>query len=471
MVCTFSETCDESCSRWRRRVFVAVIGPMLSVLLVGGVFADGWRAGVAKANITPGQPMWMAGYGGRDRPAEGKLTDLWAKALVLEDAERRRAVLVTLDLVGISRDLSESICDELGQRYGVDRSDVAINVSHTHTGPAVGKNLGPLHYYLVSPPQQRLIDQYAARLRDEVVATVGQAIEDLQSCRLRHGTGEATFAVNRRENRPEAQVPALRADDELAGPYDHRVPVLAITDESGKRKAVVFGYACHATVLSSYEWSGDYPGFAQAELERLDPDCQAMFWAGCGADQNPLPRRTVALAEHYGRRLAAAVEAVLLTTEMTELSPALRTEYAEVPLALDSLPDRESLLQQARSNNRFEKARAEMLLAQIDSGKPLSETYPYPIGTWVLGGDVRWVFLGGEVVVDYATRISEGAEGSTWVAGYSNDVMAYIPSRRVLREGGYEGGGSMVYYGLPTIWAPEIERDILDEVARQATAR
>lgn len=468
MVCTFSEACDESSARWPRRVFAGVIGPLLSVLLVGGVFADGWRAGVAKSNITPGQPMWMAGYGSRDRPAEGKLTDLWAKALVLEDADDLRAVLVTLDLVGISRDLSESICDEIGQRFGIDRTDVAINASHTHTGPVVGKNLGPLHYHVVPPPQQRLIEEYAARLRDEVVATVGRAIEDLQPCRLRHGTGEATFAVNRRENRPEALVPELRSENELAGPYDHRVPVLAIADESGQRKAVVFGYACHATVLSSYQWSGDYPGFAQAELERLDPGCQAMFWAGCGADQNPLPRRTVALAEHYGRRLAAAVEAVLLTQKMTELAPDLRTDYAEIPLELDSLPSRQALIRQTKSNNRFEKARAEMLLDRIDAGNPMSETYPYPIGTWVLGGDVRWVFLGGEVVVDYATRISEAAEGSTWVAGYSNDVMAYIPSRRVLREGGYEGGGSMVYYGLPTIWSPEIERDILNEVARQA---
>lgn len=110
-----------------------------------------------------------------------------------------------------------------------------------------------------------------------------------------------------------------------------------------------------------------------------------------------------------------------------------------------------------------------MLIEQIDSGKPLSSTYAYPISVWKLGGDVRIVFLGGEVVVDYAIRLKQELGGERiWVAGYANDVMAYIPSRRVLREGGYEGGGSMVYYGLPTLWAPALEEAIVREVHRQA---
>jgi hypothetical protein len=49
------------------------------------------------------------------------------------------------------------------------------------------------------------------------------------------------------------------------------------------------------------------------------------------------------------------------------------------------------------------------------------------------------------------------------VAGYSNDVMAYIPSRRVLLEGGYEGESAMIYYGLPTKWSAEVEEHIIRE--------
>ncbi len=448
---------------------LAVALSLFAVFLVASSgAAETWRAGVAKANITPQQPMWMAGYGSRDRPAEGKLTDLWGKVLVLEDAEGQRGVLITLDLVGIDRSLSQEIGDQLQERFGFERADVAISTSHTHTGPVVGRNLAPLHYAIVPPEQQRLIDAYAERLPAELVDAVERAIDDLQPCHLRHGSGEATFAVNRRDNRPAGEVPARRAAGTLEGPFDHQVPVLAIEDDDENLQAVVFGYACHATVLSSYQWSGDYPGFAQAELEQLYPGCQAMFWAGCGADQNPLPRRSVALAQHYGQRLADAVDAVLLTTAMTDLAPQFETEYAEIDLELDTLPSRDVLEQQSQSENKYERARAEMLLSQIDAGTPLSPTYPYPIGTWKLGQDVRWIFLGGEVVVDFALRLKEELDGPVWIAGYANDVMAYIPSRRVLREGGYEGGGAMVYYGLPTVWSPAVERDIVREAVRQA---
>ena len=443
---------------------------LFSLLLGFPLSADeAWKAGVARANITPQQPMWMAGYASRDRPGEGKLTELWAKALVLEDAQGDRGLLLTLDLVGIGRELSVSICQEIEQRHGLARKDIAICTSHTHTGPVVARNLAPMHRALVPEGQRKLIDQYAETLQRQVIEAVGQAISDLQPCRLGYQHSVATFAVNRRNN-PERDVPAARNAGTLVGPYDHDVPVLAVYDPEKELKAVVFGYACHATVLGVNQWSGDYPGFAQAELELLHPGCQAMFWAGCGADQNPIPRRTVELAKHYGRRLAVAVDAALMTAKIVDITPDLETSYSEIDLELGELPSRESLEQAAASTNRYEQARARMLLDQIDAGKPLEQTYPYPVGLWKLGSDVRWIILGGEVVVDYALRLKSELDGSVWVAGYSNDVMAYIPSRRVLREGGYEGATSMVYYGLPTIWSPTIENAIVGEVVRQASS-
>jgi hypothetical protein len=123
----------------------------------------------------------------------------------------------------------------------------------------------------------------------------------------------------------------------------------------------------------------------------------------------------------------------------------------------------------AISTDRFVAARAKALLEDIDAGQPLKQSYPYPVQSWKIGQDAQWLFLGGEVVVDYAVRLKSELNGTrTWIAGYSNDVMAYIPSRRVLMEGGYEGGGAMVIYGLPTIWAPQIEEVIVAEAHRQA---
>jgi len=228
---------------------------------------------------------------------------------------------------------------------------------------------------------------------------------------------------------------------------------------------VVFGYACHNTTLSLMEWSGDYAGFAQRDLEQANPGCQAMYWAGCGADQNPLPRRTVELAEEYGRQLAGAVQAVINGAKRP-VGGTLETVYEEVPIPFAALPSAEKLKPDLASTNPYIAATAKLSLDQINDGSPLSPTYPYPMTLWKLGDEISWVFLGGEVVVDYAIRLkSEWDEDAdprqVWVSAYSNDVMAYIPSRRILLEGGYEGQGAMVYYGLPSAWAEEIEEMII----------
>lgn len=451
-------------------------------LLAPAGWSDGWEAGTARGEITPDQPIWMSGYAARDRPAEGKLTPLWAKSLVLRDGDGRTGVLITLDLVGIHRSTAAEITRRIAESHGLERSQIAINCSHTHTGPAVGKNLAPLHYMRVPPAQQALLDQYESKLVDAVVELVDQAFQEARPASLTWGSGLCTVAVNRRNN-DQNNTSQLRRQGMLQGPYDHDVPVLIVRDQQLEPMAIVFGYACHATVLSSYEWSGDYPGFAQIALEEHYPQANAMFWAGCGADQNPLPRHEVELAKSYGRRLAAAVaEVVEGTTRPVE--PSLKMHYREIELPLDNLPTVESLQQLVAAGKEaggYEWARAKYLLdpdaghERLDTQGKLVETYPYPIQTWRLGEQVRFVFLGGEVVVDYVLQLKSMVDDlsvdrpeSIWVAGYSNDVMAYIPSRRVLNEGGYEGGGSNVYYGLPGVWSPEIEKKIIDEVRQQA---
>lgn len=426
-----------------------------------------WKSGAAKINITPDRYIWMSGYGGRDKPADSKLTDLWAKAQVIEDVKGARAAVVTLDLVGIDRGLSVQICDELKKNFQLDRARIALCTSHTHTGPAVGRNLGAMLVWRLNERQLKEIDEYGDALVRKVTEVVGQAIKNLEPVALKWGNGNATFAVNRRTNK-EADVPQLRTNGELKGPSDHDVPVLAAYDAKGNLKSVLFGYACHSTVLGTYQWSGDYPAFAMMDLEELHPGSIALFWAGCGADQNPLPRRTAEHARHYGRRLADAVEAVLLTSNMRGIQGNLTVNYREIDLAFDRLPTREQLVTESQSKDNFLASRAKILLKQIDSGKPLSQTYPYPISAWTIGDDVQFIALGGEVVVDFAIRLKAELRGlKTWVAGYSHDVMAYIPSRRVLTEGGYEGGGAMVYYGQPTVWAPEVEEAIIKEVHAQ----
>lgn len=429
-------------------------------------YADSWLAGAASATITPADWMPMAGYASRDRPADGKVTELFAKALVLEAANKTKAVIVTLDLVGIDRELAAEVRQLIVANHGIESERILICCSHTHSGPVVKRNLGPLHFYRLAQSQRTQVEQYANILRDTIVRVVGDAMNQMETSKVTWGIGHANFAVNRRNNKEEAGS-NLRSIGMLVGPSDHEVPVLAVRNEKGDLKSVLFGYACHATVLSDFQWSGDYPVYAQLELESLHPGCVALFFAGCGADQNPIPRRTVELARHYGRQLATAVDQVLLTTEMKSASPVLNCQYNEIALPYDRLPTVEELRIQAESKSIYESLRANQLLEGIEAGKPLQPSYPYPVSFWRIGNDLNLVALGGEVVVDYALRIKNQSRQSTFVAGYSHDVMAYIPSQRVLKEGGYEGVGAMVYYGLPSIWSDSVEENIVTEVMRQ----
>lgn len=427
--------------------------------------ADTWQAGVAKVSITPAEPMWMAGYAARTKPAEGKLTDLWAKALVFVDPAGNRGVLVTLDLIGIDRELGLAIRQQIAEKHRIDIANVMLCTSHTHSGPVVAKNLRPMHWMVLTEEQQQQVAQYATQLQAKVAQAVAEASQKLVPCQLVYGVGQATFAANRRNNK-EAEFAALKEANKIVGPNDHDVPVLVVKDESGKLLGLVFGYACHATVLDSYAWCGDYPGYAQLELEQQHPEAIALFWAGCGGDQNPLPRRKVEYAQEYGHQLATAVEAVL-QTKLTPVTGKFVSQYAELDLPLAKIPSQEEFTAQAGSKDRYVASRAKYWLDELAAGRKVLASYPYPIARWQLGDDVEWIFLGGEVVVDYALRLkSERRGGKTWVAGYSNDVMAYIPSRRVLNEGGYEGGGAMVYYGLPAPWSEEIEQVIVDGIKK-----
>ena len=424
--------------------------------------APTWQAGVAKVVITPREFIWMSGYGARTKPAEGKVHDLWAKALVLQDAHGKRCVLVTMDLVGIDRVLSDDVCADLKKRYGFERSEIMLSVSHTHCGPVVGRNL--ITMYNLDEKQHQLIKNYTHDLHDKLIELVGAAQKKMTPVQISWSNGFTTFATNRRENK-ETDVPKLRDLGRLKGPVDHEVPVLCVRDMSGKVRTIVFGYACHATVLSFYQWCGDYPGFAQLELEKRYPEATALFFAGCGADQNPLPRRTVDLAERYGKQLGDAVEAVL-KAPMANVRPAVKTAYTTVDIPFGELPSREKLVQDTASKNQYIAARARMLLKDLEKTGTLKQYYPYPVQVWQLGNDLTWVALSGEVVVDYSLRLKNEL-GKIWVAGYANDVLAYIPSRRVLKEGGYEGDTSMIYYGHPCAWGPRIEELIVATVHAQ----
>ena len=415
------------------------IGLILALSIAPSLTAEtgAWKAGAASVVITPREPIMMAGYGDRTHPSVGVLADLHAKALALQDETSATSVLVTLDLSGIERGVADAISGRVLKSYGLPRQRLALNASHTHSGPLSGYRSRP--GYAPDKAQAEVIARYTGWMIDRVVEVVGSAIKNLAPATLEFEQGLAGFAVNRRRVQ-------LR---HLPGPVDHDVPVLRVRGADGKLRAVVFTYACHATVLNGYEINGDWPGFAQSELEKLNPGSIAMFVAGCGADANPLPRRSVDLAMKYGQIMAAAVDQVL-KGKMKPVRGPLRTAFETVDVPFAKPPSREEFRARLEDSNATVRRHARAMLDALDRDGKLEDRYPYPVQVWQFGRDLKFIALGGEVVVDYALRLRAlYGWDNTWVAGYSNDVFAYIPSLRVLKEGGYEGGGAMAPYGHP----------------------
>lgn len=436
-----------------------ILGVSLALLLASSCARPaGMLAGVATETITPQElPFWLSGYAARSSPANEVRQDIFAKALALQDASGARSVIVTIDIIGIPRQLRDAIAADVEAAHGLPPEALMLNSSHTHTGPAVRENLEILFSF--DDEEKAKAARYREFLRQRVVAAVGGALGAMQPVVLRYGEGSAPFAINRREQRLRAENPGT----EPVSPVDHTVPVLRVERGDGSLLAVLFGYACHNTTLTAEfnAISGDYAGYAQEELEKNNPGATALFLALCGGDQNPYPRSQADLAPRHGQTLAGAVQTVLTNpSQLQELSGELRSA-----LRMERLPFEERTraeFEQERSDpNVYLKRRAEWVLGRLDRGEDLSAVQ-YPVQVLRLGDGFGIVGLGGEVVVDYGLNIKKAYPGLRLVvAGYTNDVMCYIPNRRILAEGGYEADDSMIYYGQPGKFTEEVEEKVM----------
>ncbi len=429
--------------------------------------AESWRAGSGREDITPPAGVWMTGYAVRTKPAEGTAQPLWVKALAVADPAGNRGVLLTLDLCGISRAISDRVAAEIGRRHGLPRSAVMTNVSHTHCSPALPGNLEGLR--LLPPDGQKKAEDYARALEEKMIRAADTALKALAPAMLAWAEDEAHIGYNRREN-PATDVPGQRAAGKLKGPFDPRVPVLAVRAADGALRALLVSYACHSTTLAFYQWHGDYAGSAQAELEKRHPGAIALFAAGCGADANPAPRGTVELADQHGRALADAADRAL-AKPMTRVTGRFSSALEDITLNFARRPSEEQLRtarEKDQPNKEMHQAWAASVTEKLRTRGDEALRYSYPIHAWRLG-TLSWVALGGEVVVDYSLRLRRELGDNLWVFGYSTDVMAYIPSERVLKEGRYEGDTSMVPYGQPSPWAPGLEDAIVSKTRELVT--
>ena len=433
---------------------------ILCLLVLGSAAAfAAMKAGVATVKITPQElPYFLSGYAARTKPAETVAQDLHAKALALEDTSGKRMVLVTIDLIGIPRDLRDEVAAGLRKSHRLDPQALILNCSHTHSGPAIRENLEIM--FAFNEEHKEKTRRYREFLRKALTGVAGEALDRLQPASVSYGVGEADFAANRRVPWVRQAHPGLNAP----APVDHSVPILDVRKAGGKRIAVLFGYSCHNTTLTGefLEFSGDYAGHAQAAIEKAYPGVTAMFLELCGGDQNPNPRSQKELAVQHGESLAEAVRAAL-AKPLTPVDGKIRASFVthRVPLQPRGKADIEA---ERGHKDVFHRRRAEWVLARMAKGEKV-DAVQYPAQAVRIGDDFVLVAMGGEVVVDYGLNIKRSMPGKrVIVAGYSNDVMCYIPTLRILREGGYEADDSMIYYGQTGPFTESVEEQVMGTV-------
>jgi hypothetical protein len=422
-----------------------------------------WKAGLASIKISPDKPVMLAGYASRNHPFDRIETDIFAKALALEDTNGYRAVVITTDLVGLAARVSEPICERIEKKTGLKREQILINSSHIHTGPTL--DLSELRRGSFSEQDAKNTAEYTRQLQDKLVEVAERALSQMQPARLSWSSGVAHFAMNRREFTTNGVILGVNA----RGPVDRSVPVLRIDSPDGKPRAVIFGYACHNTTLTQndYMLCGDYAGYAQNFVEQRYGGVQAMFVIGCAGDANPYPRGNLEISREHGNALGTEVCRVM-ETKLRPIHGPLRCmfDFAALPLEQNS---REQLEKLAREGNSLQKDTAKQMVAALDRGESLLKEYRAPTAVWQFGNDLTFVGMSGEVVVDYVPMI-ERALGplQLWISAYCNDVFGYVPSARTLREGGYETRGIYTTNGWFTPQAQDVLVEKVRELAEKA---
>jgi len=434
----------------------------------GEAGARAWSVGYAEADITPapGQ-VQMRGFG-RERYAKGALAPLLTQVVALRDRDSHIGVVITADIAGFERVMTEAIRRAISHKHGIPAKNVVLAASHTHWGPAAQFHAtfaagGPNVWYM-------------GFMEDKILANVDAALEDLSPATIEYGWIDVrAIGCNRR----------LPVDGRITwGPYsegsfDGHTPILRIKRDSSPRQLVVVGHACHPTSSGNIEkWSPDYPGAMRDLLSDKLPDTKGVFIQGCGGDakvvhKDPETGKLVFSADpersqSAGEKLAKAVLAHLEKERMIPLGGQLACSLVTGQLSYGERWSQEEIEREAYtgSKKRYYTWVARQFLALPDH----SESFRYDVQVWKLGNRLTIFGMEGEVCSPWGPMLRSMAPTEhAMVIGYVNNVDAYIPDKRLVREGGYEGGEAQKFF-LPGPFTENIDSEIKEIVTRAIKA-
>ncbi len=432
-----------------------------------------WSVGYAQSDITPapGQ-VQMSGFG-RERYARGTLAPLLTQVVVLRDGEDNTGVLITADILDLDHVMVEAIRRAVAREHAIPAENIMFVASHTHWGPAVRFRMG---FSLGAPNVW-----YMGHLEQKILAGVDVAMEDLSPATIEYGWFDFRgIGCNRR----------LPVNGKITwGPYrqgsfDGHTPIFRIRRKADPQQLLLVGHACHPTSSGTIgKWSPDYPGAMRDYLAAEMPNTKAVFVQGCGGDakvvhEDPETGRLAfsnspQRAKAAGEKLAGAVLKHLETGRMIPLDGQLACSLTTGQISYGRRWSREEIERQAfpepkkKGQHSWQTWTARQSLALPDN----SESFRYDVQLWKLGGLLTIFAMEGEICSPWGPMLRAMAPtDQAMVIGYANGTSSYIPDKRIVREGGYEGLTSQHAYFLPAAFTENIESEISQIVTRAINA-
>ncbi|MFK7695138.1 neutral/alkaline non-lysosomal ceramidase N-terminal domain-containing protein [Paenibacillus sp. HJGM_3] len=420
---------------------------------------------LSKADITPQTPVWMAGFGDRTHESEGIHDPIFAKAVLLQ--ANKTLLILTLDLSGGDRSFIVGIKTILEETFGLKHDEVLINFSHTHHAVAArGETHGE------RDPMYRSAIDYRF-IRDTIVRLVTECCSNLEEGQLLLGRGTSIFGVSRRKLTDKGVLwkPTYNT------PIDHDLFVFQLLNAAGERKGIIYSYGCHPTSMSSdnYLISNDFPGRTNSYLEETYPGTMAVFLQGCAGEIKPLKCSvgddfiscTFEQMEEAGVDLAKDIVRVLEKQPFTPVQGVFKSILVEASLFMEHTPIEffEAIVNNPQIGEvRRRGAQRKIKLFQEGLAKDRTSIY---ICIWHLDEDTRLIAMEGEISTEYSMLLKQlFPGGKTIVLGYSNGVTFYVPTRKMIGEGGYEVDYLHIGGPYTGIFLPEIEDIIVGQITK-----
>ncbi len=422
------------------------------------------QIGIAQCDITPEDPIWLVGYGDRDRKSEGIYQRLRCGAIHIRGTEQT-ALIITADLIGYDLEFAAKTKAVISESTGLLPKQIVLSATHTHCAP--------FFYPWVMPgvPDKR----YADRLTNDLVSVSLSAINSAQSGKIFFSRHSSFFGVNRR-------LPDKKGGVEFApnpeGKIDRDLDTLWLVDKSNKNLGTLTFFGCHPTSLGGYLIGGDYPGFLCRELEK-ETGGPALFATGCAGDIRPwypsdkggFAQPTFQQLESAGKKLA---EDVLFShqhrreVKASELS--ITGTFNKLPYT--ELPTQNSLNVTATSDDIRLREWAEIMQYHLENG-PLPSYCPQEIQLLRLDAEHQVIFLGGEILTEIGLQIKKSlAPITTITCAYANGLIGYVPNESTYDLGGYEVCGSHHLFRRPAPFHRTVEQLIVHktrELSRSIT--